>query len=1506
MAKSRDNIKRLAEQVRKAREQSGTPFAVLLGSGASLSPEYGPMREMVGQVAEVALPESPSRREWLQACDRFRERLGGISDARTLNRLLERHLDQIIEAEGYRTLARLVADGYVSLVLTVNFDTLLERALEDELGPGYVKLIVGRETPETLAKRLKEEKRPVVLKVCGDFPSRLFMFAERRRRDAAEILGRIPFDGLAGGLIVAGWTPGDEIWLEPVSSFSGPFWFANPERPAGAVLTHMRAKEKRLYGFPEHFVEGIYGEFNQFFRALGEALSSAGGKAARLAGAGDAKAAIQGLLERLDAVEGRLSRRCTELLGSCTPSSDRFLRELRALAGAAGSLRGELQEESLRFRFARMLPAAEARIPTALVEGVERLEHRLGAVDLAIRSDEALSGELSAGLVQTFPDPELLGREKLLAQARNRLASARVFQVVGDRDVGRTTFARALPGTFKTRPWRWILHTDVQPGDDFVSVTQRMRARLLELGVTAFERACNDSGLTLREVGSALAAILRETPTFWIIDRLEHVVEGGRFTDRRLQTFLRSLTEERLGDSRLIWVSERRLPLGPGARVEHIVVGGLEGEPCRKLLSRSPRLAALEAEQLDTLAGWCRGAPRRLLWVAALAERREEPSLLEQRELVEDPQALLKALVEALPEAWRRLLDRMALFRLPVPPAAFDGAATEVLEGLCAAGLVEAWPDSRWRVVPPLRWLLVETMDASRLRAAHRKAARFYRSVPGGRDFARFALYGLEALIHQHAVGDRAGRLPRGLLSKLQQNARDLYAARDHGGAQKFYRLILELSPHHADAHFHLGMLASRRDDDPQVAEKHLLAALEREPDSVRFCHGLGNHYRKVGRLDEAAEMYSRAIAVNPRASAVHVAFAELEFERGNLDQARRILDSALDHVEEIQPILEAYARIETNVGDPTRAQELLTRLVASDKAPVTAFAALAQLHWDLGDLAAAIRTLEEGRTRHPRSLRLCLQLARCLADSGQAESAREVMAQALEMAPKEPTALYQAGIMAWAAGDTEEARRRLSTLLKQRRRDPRPAMALGMLEWLEGRRDEAAAAFMRGLKIDPRHTVLLTCCALLEAERREYKRALEFVRRAIRSSQGNRSLLKLRDSLRNRAEVRKRIEQSAAAVAGDDADVAALRRHARLLLDNGYDAEARDTFVRIAAATEDNVSVLKEIFRLDAKIGAPVERTLADMEAALAADPEDPDTICSAARYLATHGGDPQRVDALFRQALELRPDHYDAVRHYANWLKDNGRPEDAEALYIQGIQLRPFEALSHNNLGLFYQSLGHYERAESLFRKAIETTPGFAWPYLSLSQVLIAQKRFEEVPALVLKAVSQFHVARDFGNAARALELLAGLRGEEGFDPGMAWHAAVVAAGLELLARLDSRRHLQPWRRRLLQLDPPPEAGLSLPAHLLLAQLRSFLADSAAPFQRAAAQVEPERAKELVWQLRELGNVDRKTREAYRKKIEAAAVTPLDKLAIQTLLHLRWRSRHIQAAMEFPLIFP
>ena len=100
-------------------------------------------------------------------------------------------------------------------------------------------------------------------------------------------------------------------------------------------------------------------------------------------------------------------------------------------------------------------------------------------------------------------------------------------------------------------------------------------------------------------------------------------------------------------------------------------------------------------------------------------------------------------------------------------------------------------------------------------------------------------------------------------LDGLCANALRLHQQGQLAEAERGYRQVLDLDPHHADSLHLLGVLAHQvgRND---VAVELIGKAIARDKRPAAFHTNLGTALQALGRLEEAKASYERALTINP------------------------------------------------------------------------------------------------------------------------------------------------------------------------------------------------------------------------------------------------------------------------------------------------------------------------------------------------------------------------------------------------------------------------------------------------------------------------------------------------------------------------------------------------------------------------------------------------------------------------------------------------------------------
>lgn len=115
---------------------------------------------------------------------------------------------------------------------------------------------------------------------------------------------------------------------------------------------------------------------------------------------------------------------------------------------------------------------------------------------------------------------------------------------------------------------------------------------------------------------------------------------------------------------------------------------------------------------------------------------------------------------------------------------------------------------------------------------------------------------------------------------------------------------------------------------------------------------------------------------------------------------------------------------------------------------------------------------------------------------------------------------------------------------------------------------------------------------------------------------------------------------------------------------------------------------------------------------------------------------GNLREGEFLLRQALALREDA-SFLYNLGNLLRESKRLSEAEAVYRRALELKPDYAAAQNNLGLLFLESKRLHEAETAYRRVVELKPGDAVALVNLGNLLNEAKRTAEADAAYRRAL-------------------------------------------------------------------------------------------------------------------------------------------------------------------------
>jgi len=106
--------------------------------------------------------------------------------------------------------------------------------------------------------------------------------------------------------------------------------------------------------------------------------------------------------------------------------------------------------------------------------------------------------------------------------------------------------------------------------------------------------------------------------------------------------------------------------------------------------------------------------------------------------------------------------------------------------------------------------------------------------------------------------------------------------------------------------------------------------------------------------------------------------------------------------------------------------------------------------------------------------------------------------------------------------------------------------------------------------------------------------------------------------------------------------------------------------------------------------------------------------------------------------RSLQIRPDNPTGINFLGNLLKSQGRYDDAIEIFVGGLESFPANYEILNNLGLTLEAAGRYEEAEEVYKRVIALKPDQFAPYNNLGNVYRKLRRLRESIQCYEKALS------------------------------------------------------------------------------------------------------------------------------------------------------------------------
>lgn len=253
-----DKLVDLAKRMRAKRESGSHPYVLVLGAGASVSSGTSLNRTVVERIVGAYD---------LNAFDEYLAQSSNDERFAILRELVE----GTVPSEGYRCLAELIRAGYFSVILSTNFDPLLEDAIAQQQmrRRDYTFLVHGVMEPEFIADHLDNPvPRVKILKLHGDLFYYKFYYTGEEIDKFPPPIKRVLDTYLNDrDILVVGHGMRDQDINRCLKAKGDSIWYVSPTPPDGKIVQLMKARNSET-----HVFAGADGNFDRFFAQLRAAL----------------------------------------------------------------------------------------------------------------------------------------------------------------------------------------------------------------------------------------------------------------------------------------------------------------------------------------------------------------------------------------------------------------------------------------------------------------------------------------------------------------------------------------------------------------------------------------------------------------------------------------------------------------------------------------------------------------------------------------------------------------------------------------------------------------------------------------------------------------------------------------------------------------------------------------------------------------------------------------------------------------------------------------------------------------------------------------------------------------------------------------------------------------------------------------------------------------------------------------------------------------------------------
>ena len=490
-------------------------------------------------------------------------------------------------------------------------------------------------------------------------------------------------------------------------------------------------------------------------------------------------------------------------------------------------------------------------------------------------------------------------------------------------------------------------------------------------------------------------------------------------------------------------------------------------------------------------------------------------------------------------------------------------------------------------------------------------------------------------------------------------------------------------------AAFSKGILLSER-DEPDAAYEQFAKVAELDPANEAIATDLARHYLQKNQPEQAILVLQRTANQPGTSGVIQALLADTLYRTGKEDQAIQAYEKALKATPTLLGAYQQLAVIYLQQKQPAKALEVLERALKLTESTGVFWLNVGDLFgWYLrvepadkerakGDYRQALERAEVLVGTEPAEL---VRLARGYMELGDSAKSLALFEKVNDQVPKNPAIAASLAELLLREGKLTEAKEHLELLSKANPTSHMPWYFLGVISLQEEDLENAERLFERAIQLNPEFEPAYSDLAVAFLNQKDAKSALTALQRGLTRFPTSFRLVYL--SALAEAQL-KQYDRSLTAfkkaevLAGDRADELLDYRYyfqvGAMLTEAGQESESEAYLLKSLALKPDYDEALNHLGYTWAEKGKNLERALEMIQAAVAAEPENPAYLDSLGWVLFQMKRPAEALPHL-EKAAELLKDKPDSTvfDHLGDVLAALGRKDESQAAWKKSLAVEP-----------------------------------------------------------------------------------------------------------------------------------------------------------------------------------------------------------------------------------------